>query len=125
MKGLCDLKDILAFEINSLKAQQANALTEHLKLENTFLKNELRETRLIINNILENVSRQNHSGESLKSKSDDNISQTMHLYIRTETRIQMELIYRILSPQKENNNDFELKDATKDKEDVIINNDNL
>ena len=66
LKGLCDLK------VNSLQAQQANALPEHLKQENTFLKNELRETGLTIINISENVSRQNSSGESLKSKSDNN-----------------------------------------------------
>ena len=71
LKGLSDLKEFLAFEINSLKSQQANPLTEYLKQENEFLKNELKETRLIINNILENFSRQNHPGESLQTKSDD------------------------------------------------------
>ena len=98
LKGLSDLKEFLAFEINNLKSQQANPLTEYLKQENEFLKNELKETRLIINNILENFSRQNHSGESLKQNqtingklSPKDESQTS-LFIRTEAHIKMELI---------------------------------
>ena len=44
---------------------------QQLKKENEFLKNELRETRSIINNILNNISRQNHSCESITTNLDE------------------------------------------------------
>ena len=68
IKEIRDLKEYMSYEIHNIEKQQSNSLTDHLIKENEFLKSELRETRSLINNILESFSRQNHS---LGTKLDD------------------------------------------------------
>ena len=54
-----DLKQYVAFEISGLKQNLQNDFVEQLKDENAFLREEVREMRSVISNILENINREN------------------------------------------------------------------
>ena len=69
MLAQSDLKSFVDFKIDGLKAVQSNELLDFLREENRFLKQEIVETRKIINNILENITRQNISSGTPKSNS--------------------------------------------------------
>ena len=59
LNRLDDLKQYVAFEISGLKQHLQNDFVEQLKDENAFLREEVREMRSVISNILENVNREN------------------------------------------------------------------
>ena len=69
LNGITDLKEYINFEMNRLKATQSNEILTFLKEENSFLKEELKDTRDLIKNILENINinnrRQNQSTETI------------------------------------------------------------
>ena len=49
---------------------KSTEFVDHLKEENIFLKKELKETRDLVKNIFENISRQNQSSETAKTNKD-------------------------------------------------------
>ena len=59
LNRLEDLKQYVAFEISGLKQNLQNDFVEQLKDENAFLREEVREMRSVISNILENINREN------------------------------------------------------------------
>ena len=69
LNGITDLKEYINFEMNRPKATQSNEILTYLKEENSFLKEELKDTRDLIKNILENINinnrRQNQSTETI------------------------------------------------------------
>ena len=67
-KEVVDLKEYINFEINKVNATKSTEFIDHLKEENIFLKKELKETRDLVKNIFENISRQNQSSETAKTK---------------------------------------------------------
>ena len=58
LNRLEDLKQYVAFEISGLKQNLQNDFIEQLKDENSFLREEVREMRSVISNILENINRE-------------------------------------------------------------------
>ena len=69
-KEIVDLKEYIYFEINKVNATKSTEFIDHLKEENIFLKKELKETRDLVKNIFENISRQNQSSETAKTNKD-------------------------------------------------------
>ena len=63
IQQVADLKEYIAFEISNLKKHKTSSETSELltklKEENRFLRNEIQETRKLLNNILENIVSEN------------------------------------------------------------------
>ena len=65
MKSIIDLKEFISYEVNKLEKNKVNDIIIQIKEENSFLKNEIRELREIIKNMVENITRPTQSTETL------------------------------------------------------------
>ena len=57
LRSVSDLKEFISYEVNKLRKNKTNELVEQLKEENKFLKNEIKESREIIKNVFDNITR--------------------------------------------------------------------
>ena len=65
LKGLADLKCYLSSKLSSLCSAQSNVLIGQLRDENEFLRGEIREMRNLVKDLIEGITRQNHSSETI------------------------------------------------------------
>ena len=66
LKSIVDLKEFMSYEFRKLQLNKVNDIIIQLKEENNFLKNEIKELRELVKNMVENITRQNKSTETVQ-----------------------------------------------------------
>ena len=69
-KVIQDLKEYVAYEVNKLRKVTSQDLVDQLREENKFLKNELKEYKVLVKDILEHNTRRNQSSETVYNKNE-------------------------------------------------------
>ena len=72
LESFMGLKRYIASEINKLGSGHAEVLVKHLVEENSFLRNEIRETRKMVSDILENITHDTRQNQSYVTNSCNN-----------------------------------------------------
>ncbi|XP_057310299.1 uncharacterized protein MAL13P1.304-like [Hydractinia symbiolongicarpus] len=71
VKLVSDLKEYVSYEVGKLRRNMVNDLVVHLKEENDFLKNEIKESQSLLRDVLlQDINKNNH--EKIKNKSETN-----------------------------------------------------
>ena len=66
LKSIVDLKEFMSYEFRKLQLNTVNDIIIQLKEENNFLKNEIKELRELVKNMVENITRQTKSTETVQ-----------------------------------------------------------